>query len=145
MPKQIDILSLQSLKENCEISDTGCWLWKHSVRGQRGYAQITDRVTGGPVRQVGGHVLSFFLSRGHRPIGIVLHSCHTPRCCNPDHVSDGTYSENNLQTWTVGGKKDTHEAYRKRMIEDKTGKYAAGRSIGTARGLLAMNGVDIEL
>jgi hypothetical protein len=101
-----------------------------------GYAQITGRAVG--QGQMAGHVLVFWLKHGRKP-ALAMHTCDNPKCVNPDHIVEGTYSENNKDTWMRGGKNDMRDAYSKKMKEDRTGAYAVGRSIGMPRGLAAMN------
>jgi hypothetical protein len=143
MPEKIEVLTVEQLKLHCDINEAGCWIWKHSVRGQMGYAQLNGEAMGwGWRRQVGGHQLAYFFKTGEPPPEgyVVMHSCHTPRCCNPDHVELGTYSSNNLDGWRTGDKEYRRQAARSRMIEDIDGAYARGREIGMPRGLIAMNG-----
>lgn len=66
----------------------GCWIWKGSRAG--GYGKMSVRgVT------VGAHRISYELAKGQIECGlIVLHSCDTPLCVNPDHLRAGTYKEN---------------------------------------------------
>jgi hypothetical protein len=69
--------------------NSGCWLWLGSVH-RFGYGQL--RVDG-KLRQA-TH-LALEIAGKPRPAGaFALHSCDNPYCCNPDHLSWGTQSEN---------------------------------------------------
>jgi hypothetical protein len=41
----------------------------------------------------GAHRASYKLFKGE-PSGMVLHKCGNRKCCNPDHLYDGTYKDN---------------------------------------------------
>lgn len=43
---------------------------------------------------VRAHRFAFVLEHGRLPKGIVMHTCDTPACCNPDHLVDGTVFQN---------------------------------------------------
>ena len=75
--------------ERVEFSP-GCWLWTGTSRGPMGYGCM--RVRGKMVRT---HRLSYELLCGPIPPGkLVLHSCDTPRCVNPEHLFIGTHLDN---------------------------------------------------
>jgi hypothetical protein len=41
----------------------------------------------------GAHRATYRLFNGE-PVGLVLHKCGNRKCCNPDHLYDGTYQDN---------------------------------------------------
>lgn len=66
-----------------------CWLW---IGGHvpRGYGVMRHQG-----RQTYAHRVSYLLHRGPIPHGLrVLHSCDTPACVNPDHLTVGTAQDN---------------------------------------------------
>lgn len=65
----------------------GCWLWRGGERGKSyGSFWLVDRT-------VSAHKIAYALAFG--PVnGLVLHTCDTPRCCNPLHLVDGTHQQN---------------------------------------------------
>ena len=70
-----------------------CWIWKGAVSGG-GYAQISDK---GVMR--GMHRVSWSL-HNKKPVPKgkpVLHSCDTPLCGNPRHLTLGTHRKNVAQ------------------------------------------------
>jgi hypothetical protein len=73
-----------------KVDKTGdCWIWKASLT-HSGYGQFYHQ--GGPVR---AHRLSYEMEYGPIPNGMyVLHSCDTPACVNPKHLSVGTQKDN---------------------------------------------------
>lgn len=73
-----------------------CWLdgpWRHD---HDGYGRIwTSGLNGAPRRNVKAHVLAKEIATGGHPDGMQgLHTCDTPRCYNPDHITWGTVAEN---------------------------------------------------
>lgn len=136
MPDKLNVETLADIRSHCTTNETGCWLWTKSTLG-KGYAQITGRAVGRG--QMAGHVLVFWMRHGRKP-SLAMHTCDNPRCVNPDHIVEGTYSQNTKDAWARGRLAPLKESARQRMKEDRTGAYALGRSIGMPRGLEAMNG-----
>ena len=67
-----------------------CWLWQGKPNTS-GYGTIRD---GGRKHRV--HRIAWEWANGPIPDGmLVLHSCDTPRCVNPAHLSLGTVRDNN--------------------------------------------------
>lgn len=65
-----------------------CWLWTGSMAGHYGKLR-------GAVAAIGAHRFSYELHHGPIPPGmVVMHSCDTPKCVNPAHLSVGTYKDN---------------------------------------------------
>lgn len=74
-----------------------CWLWKGAVNN-KGYGKI-----GLGHGWVLAHRVSWILHNGDIPNKLfVLHSCDTPGCVNPDHMSLGTQAENLADMWSKG-------------------------------------------
>lgn len=83
-----------------KVDRTGpCWLWTASVdKDGYGVFSITLPADGRPARQhhTRGHRFAYELAHGPIPKGrLVMHSCDTPRCVNPAHLSLGTALDNN--------------------------------------------------
>jgi hypothetical protein len=72
--------------------NTGCWLWTAATK-EHGYGVI-----GLGTREQGtikAHRLSYILHKGEIPQDlIIMHSCNTPSCVNPDHLQAGTLKDN---------------------------------------------------
>jgi hypothetical protein len=69
----------------------GCWLWTGG-KLKSGYGIIAMKHHGPYVQ---AHRLMYTLTKG--PIGegkCIMHSCNTPSCVNPDHLSEGTWKIN---------------------------------------------------
>lgn len=83
-----------------------CWLWTASVdKDGYGIFSVTLPPDGGPARQhhTRGHRFSWEMLHGPVPRGMmVMHSCDTPRCVNPAHLSLGTALDNNGDAATKG-------------------------------------------
>jgi hypothetical protein len=74
-----------------------CWIWRGGRSATDGYGRF--RVG---KKKYGSHRISFFLKHGRFPNGLAMHSCDTPLCCNPNHISDGNYSQNIKDAYARG-------------------------------------------
>lgn len=68
-------------------SDSECWEWTAARRCGYGVLGL-DGTT------INAHRLAFIIEHGEEPEDLVLHKCDNPPCCNPQHLYDGTPSEN---------------------------------------------------
>ncbi len=71
----------------------GCWNWTGGINSKTGYGLSSLSVFG---KERATHRQSFYLANGYfpkRPLG-VLHRCGNPRCVRPDHLYEGTQSQN---------------------------------------------------
>ena len=71
-----------------------CWLWT-GAKLQNGYGVIAVGPRG-ETKQIYTHKLAYQLAKGTKveEQGVIRHSCHTPLCCNPNHLSNGTHAQN---------------------------------------------------
>ncbi len=75
---------------------TDCWEWT-ATRTPAGYGHFRlGSLTDGTRRKEMSHRLAYVLSTGAEiPKGaVIMHACDNPPCCNPAHLSVGTYAEN---------------------------------------------------
>lgn len=72
-----------------------CWLWTGLLNNQ-GYGRFTlDYGPGSKSTRVLAHRFAYEITTAQDARGwVVLHSCDTPRCVNPAHLSLGTQSDN---------------------------------------------------
>lgn len=83
-------ITIKSLLANTIIkSETGCMEWQ-SARSRSGYGR---KAINGQSQYV--HRIIATLAYGSNDkSAIVMHSCDNPPCCNPEHLSWGTYRQN---------------------------------------------------
>ena len=105
-----------------------CWLWQ-GAKDRHGYGQIR-RSSG----LYSTHRVMCEAEHGPAPPGkpFALHSCDTPACCNPKHLSWGNRSrnvrENRDRLGTQATQKLTREqAYAIKYLEDYTRRGAQAR------------------
>ena len=81
----------------------GCWLWTGTTN-YKGYGVACVKLHG--KRIYTAHRVAMTLKLGHTlpewPI-VVMHSCDVRMCCNPDHLSLGTQTENVADQDRKGG------------------------------------------
>lgn len=76
--------------DHTEIIENGCWLWQGATSNGYGIVQLgRGKGTAKAHRVVYEHFIGV-------PTGgmDVMHSCHTPNCVNPAHLSLGSRAEN---------------------------------------------------
>jgi hypothetical protein len=76
-----------------------CWLWTAGC-DDKGNGQITVMTDSG-WRPVKAPRAAFFLSRGFWP-DQACHHCDNPPCVNPDHIFNGTRSDNIRDSMSKG-------------------------------------------
>jgi hypothetical protein len=69
---------------------TPCWPWTLYCEPEWGYG-----VAGWQGGLQKAHRLAFFLTEGHWPEPQCNHHCDNPPCCNPEHLYEGTQTQNN--------------------------------------------------
>jgi hypothetical protein len=79
--------TVESLKQRLVVSGS-CWLFTGCVNN-KGYGQI--RYNG---KTMLAHRVAYELITGEEPNGVLLHTCDTPLCCNPEHLTVGTQLDN---------------------------------------------------
>ena len=68
-----------------------CWLWNACTNGKYGLIRSPKK----PFPYLLAHRVSYELNVGEIPDGLhVMHSCDTPLCVNPKHLSVGTRQDN---------------------------------------------------
>src|SRR5882724_9233164 len=67
-----------------------CWLWHGCINPTNGYGLFSWL----GYTNLGAHVVSFQIHNNRWAIHLVLHKCNNKICVRPDHLYDGTYSDN---------------------------------------------------
>lgn len=95
----------------CERQDNGCLLWVGSTNSN-GYGRISWRDSRWFVHRVvayKGNLAKYFYDSSNE----TLHSCDTPNCCEPSHLSLGTRLEN-MQDAKAKGRLRALDLFRER-------------------------------
>lgn len=77
------------IKDNCNIDNTGCWVWQGL--SQKGYGRISYKN-----KSISVHRLIFILFKDTNLQGNleISHKCNNSLCCNPDHLEQVSHSLN---------------------------------------------------
>ena len=87
------------------VTETGCLLWSGAMY-PKGYGCI--KVNG---VNTGAHIFAWERVHGKVPKEYMIdHKCHTPACCNPDHLRLATRSQNS--SFLSGGRSNNTSGYR---------------------------------
>ena len=80
------------IRDRTIINDGGCWEWQGArSNGKTNYGHFRNKE--GKTEYV--HRAAYRIFIGAIPEGLdVMHSCDNVICCNPEHLSIGTRSEN---------------------------------------------------
>jgi len=105
-----------------------CWLWSGKPESN-GYG----RFHAGQGEQWRAHKLSYMLFKGEVPRGnVIRHSCSTPMCVNPDHLSIGTQAQNVqdmvLHGTIARGERCGGSKLTKQLVREIRERHAAGES-----------------
>lgn len=102
-----------------------CWEWKRG-KGKCGYGSF--RIGGRAGRMHQAHRVAVMLDRGLQSpddidAEVVMHDCHNRLCCNPRHLTPGTYTENNhgtIEAGNAGNKFNEAEIREIRRLSEET-------------------------
>lgn len=76
-----------------QLDKTGCWLWTGSRYTQFGRPTYGQFMLNG--QRMGAHRAAYLMFKGAFTSGLeMMHSCDVKQCVNPDHLSEGTHSQN---------------------------------------------------
>jgi len=101
-----------------------CWFWK-AFAHPSGHGMFRHKD-----RMVYAHRISFVFHKGE-PKNLVLHKCNKPSCVNPDHLYDGTRSQNGLDSVKAGTHFEAAKTHCKRghpFSKENTYKYENHRT-----------------
>ena len=78
------------LNANSIAAENGCWEWTLAL-DKDGYG-----IAWHLGRKTTAHRVAFFAKEGRYPTypNIVLHTCDNAKCCNPEHLYEGTQKDN---------------------------------------------------
>jgi hypothetical protein len=113
-------------------NETGCWEWQ-AAKYPNGYGAL--KVDG---KVQGAHRVAYTVFKGEISGGLdVMHACDNRPCCNPDHLSLGTRSDNMLDMHRKGRAPDRRSrppAEAQSTLGDMALSHAeAGLRLGVSR------------
>ena len=76
-----------------------CWLWI-GCSNPLGYGTTSVKINGKHTNKLTHHI-AFFLTYGRWP-RYLMHSCDTPRCVNPKHLTEGSHRQNMQDAYSRG-------------------------------------------
>lgn len=124
-----------------------CQIWR-GARGSRGYGSMSI----GKYWSEASHRVAWAIDNGKRPPkGMhVMHSCDTPSCVNPLHLSIGT-AKDNQRDCSIKGRKKTrrgsrHEwsRYTEEQMISAASLFAAGKTYAQVSERLCINRGTLE-
>jgi hypothetical protein len=128
-----------------------CWPWIAKAQTPNGYGVFWFDMGDG-ARLHTAHRVALFLSGVKLTPGMdVMHSCDNRKCCNPDHLSEGTRTENMRDCAAKGRTRRTPtitcEAHHKAKLTDAQVAFIkTAVALGGPYGLLARRfGVSNEI
>ena len=96
LPEAMTAAAPRLFRRVVKCPDTGCWEL-HGATDKKGYARMN--VAG---HNVAAYMVAFVAVYGDVERQVVMHSCDNPKCVNPEHLSPGTYHQNNADMWARG-------------------------------------------
>lgn len=82
------------LEARSEMQSSGCRVWRGSLNSD-GYASVSGFYWGRFYQVTKAHQLSYIVYNGeYNRDKVIRHSCHTPACINPEHLSTGSRLDN---------------------------------------------------
>ena len=129
--------------QQLNTTETGCWEWTRCL-SRKGYGQF--RLNGGTA-YTHRYVLEAKLGRQIRPGYMACHSCNNRKCCNPEHIREGTAKEN-TQDIVNAGRQATGDAVAQRGEKHGMSKLtetqvlAIRESVGSVREVGRQYGVS---
>lgn len=116
-----DPLVLARFWSKVAVGDPGeCWPWQEKSRNEHGYGIFRPTKDSGVVK---AHRFAWSTENGPIPAGeVIRHSCDTPPCCNPAHLSNGTQAQNIADMHERG-----RRVYTRAVREPREPKPPAGR------------------
>lgn len=112
------------------IDQNGCWNWLGSISSQ-GYGIFNHKLVHGIVFRLSGRTCA--LDK------VICHICNNKKCVNPEHLYEGTFTENLLDSMRAGRGLGP-EIYRKMIELNAQGLIQAeiARRLGVSRSTVSL-------
>jgi hypothetical protein len=106
---------------------SGCWVYQGAA-DRRGYGRPAKLLEDGRRQRYYAHRRSYEIHKGPIPKGkLVLHTCHNPPCCNPDHLYLGNDQDNANDRVAAGrgtfGERNSHAKVTAAQVQEIRAAY----------------------
>lgn len=107
--------SMASLRAGCIQNDQGCWIWQGAKTQGYPVANTGEHATATRLNRV---ILRLKLGRDLRPGAFACHTCDNRTCLNPDHIYEGSTSQNGLDAWQNPNRRRHFPEFRRLSDEE---------------------------
>jgi len=116
---------------------SGCWEWQGTTSRGYGNLRVGSSVDGAR-RKILAHRYSLSLSLGREVVGLVLHRCDNKLCVRPEHLYEGTASQN-MQDAYDRGQIVPYDRHGERNSNVKHGRFVMDRARAERIGLVPVD------
>ncbi len=93
---------IERIRTNCLVDSNGCWNWAGKLNNRsRPVCRINNKTT-----LAYRHTYEAYYNK--KVTQLVCHSCDNPKCCNPEHLFEGSNQDNQLDYKNKFKNKHTH-------------------------------------
>lgn len=89
-------MDIRKIRENTVIDCNGCWIWNKSCTSA-GYGQLTENRKYWTAHRYAWHCTNGFI----RHNSVIRHMCGNRKCCNPDHLKEGSHRDNYFDSYSI--------------------------------------------
>jgi len=123
---ETDLLNFQQKQRfwnivNVTDNEKDCWKWKSYLNNPNGYGYfyVQDKEMLGPGKNMLAHRVAFIITFGMKnESNYICHRCDNLKCCNPNHLFEGTAQDNTVDMYQKGRGK-LGKTYKLMQIKEK--------------------------
>ena len=117
------IRSLDHIKQQCVVDKNDCWLWQRNYAGSGAQYAVYGKTGRTRIARVAWELKTNCKMAEDND---ACHTCDNKSCVNPDHIYEGTRSEN---------MKDWHDSRRKGGLTWKGSPYTTAKTAPIGDGM----------